>query len=281
MVCAKEHGNYRCGICAPCRDLKRREWIARLLLEMRYSKEAYFLTLTYDNDQVPRVGPDNPNMTLYPEHVTKYLKRLRKHGLQFRYFYVGEYGDRTHRPHYHCLLYFARPAPAELEDVLQSKWRKGFIKLDELNDARIGYIAGYTTKKLVKSHQDYEAEGIHPEFARMSRNPGIGMAYVHEASRRYTDTRSGTLVLDQRGDISTQVRINGTVYPLSRTITGKIRTQLELESRHSDRKRVAIANGCDERYWIDTIPSDKQRLAARTYNDSAVRRIRTKNKGTL
>lgn len=61
-----------------------------------------FLTLTYNNENLPKHG-------VFKEEVQLFLKRLRisldrlhyKHNL--RYFACAEYGSKSKRPHYHML----------------------------------------------------------------------------------------------------------------------------------------------------------------------------------
>lgn len=97
-----------CGQCIECRKQKAREWANRILMESKYHDSNYFLTLTYDEDHVPRsVSPASGQtvLTLCPEHLTLFWKRLRKAGFSFRYFAAGEYGDVTFRPHYHAIVF--------------------------------------------------------------------------------------------------------------------------------------------------------------------------------
>lgn len=64
----------------------------------------YFLTLTYNNEHLPKCG-------IFKEEIQLFLKRLRikldrlniSHNL--RYVAVGEYGSKSKRPHYHMILW--------------------------------------------------------------------------------------------------------------------------------------------------------------------------------
>ena len=42
-----------CGKCIACRKAKTREWTLRMLHELDTSDDACFLTLTYDDDNLP------------------------------------------------------------------------------------------------------------------------------------------------------------------------------------------------------------------------------------
>lgn len=173
-----------CGQCIHCRANRRREWVHRILLEMREHEFNTFLTLTYDNDYLPKDG------SLNPKHLTDFFKRLRKSsGYPLRYFAVGEYGEETQRPHYHIALFghpncnYGRTRPRAVCCSICTKvrriWGKGNVLLGELNDHSAAYTAGYILKKMT-NEDDKRLEGRYPEFARMSRKPGIGATCVDE-----------------------------------------------------------------------------------------------------
>lgn len=43
-----------CGKCIGCRLDYSRQWADRLMLELQYHDSAYFITLTYNDDHVPK-----------------------------------------------------------------------------------------------------------------------------------------------------------------------------------------------------------------------------------
>lgn len=102
-----------CGKCQGCLIDKSRDWANRLLLEMQYHRSAYFVTLTYDEDHVPRsyypdpeTGEAQPSLTLSKRDFQLFMKRLRKrHVSLIRFFACGEYGPQTFRPHYHAIIF--------------------------------------------------------------------------------------------------------------------------------------------------------------------------------
>lgn len=161
---------------------------------------SWFLTLTYDDDHVPE------NQSLDWRHVQLFLKRLRKaHApAKIRFFACGEYGERTRRPHYHlCLFGTSFPdmtphakSPAGFQlwksAELSELWSKGFCSIGHLSVDSAQYCAGYINKKIIaseKSPSKYrehyarvnpatgEVHFVKPEFAVMSRNPGIGKTW--------------------------------------------------------------------------------------------------------
>ena len=92
---------YGCGQCLPCRINKKRVWTHRIMLESSLHTDNAFVTLTYSDENLPKDG------SLVPRHVQLFLKKVRKEiePARLRFFCVGEYGDRTQRPHYHVALF--------------------------------------------------------------------------------------------------------------------------------------------------------------------------------
>jgi len=167
--------NRPCGYCEACRLTYRQTWAARIQLEAQCHAENIFVTLTYDQDHLP----DPPQ--LVPDHLSAFVKRLRARfaPLQFRFFACGEYGSRTLRPHYHVVL-FGLPCNAEVERQVLSAWGAGHVSISQLSPARASYVAKYVCKDI--SDDDKLPEGYQREFARMSRNPGIGAGFIVAAA---------------------------------------------------------------------------------------------------
>ena len=107
-----------CGKCIPCLINRKRKWIIRCCHEMEVSSNTWFVTLTYDEENLPS------DRKLRPDHFTNFVKSLRYYlgsNRRCRYFGCGEYGSETHRPHYHLILFFpAAMSFDSLNSVLQS-----------------------------------------------------------------------------------------------------------------------------------------------------------------
>lgn len=143
---------------------RRRLWQARIYLESCCHSSNTFLTLTYSDDNLPEGG------TLVPRHYQLFLKSLRKSiaPATVRYYFVGEYGSQTARPHYHAAIFGLGP-----EFDYSRFWSHGFVYPGLLTPESAQYIAGYVMKKMTNpDHPDLD--GRYPEFARMSLKPGIG-----------------------------------------------------------------------------------------------------------
>lgn len=145
-----------------------------MMLESFKHEHCSFVTLTYSDDHLPEGG------TLVPKHTQDWLKRLRFElaPRKLRYFLVGEYGDQSWRPHYHAALFGVGLDDAE---VVDRTWGLGYTYTGDLNSKSAMYVTGYVSKKMTSKDDDRCIyNGIHPEFARMSRKPGIGAVAVDD-----------------------------------------------------------------------------------------------------
>lgn len=184
-----------CGHCLGCRIDYSRTWANRMVLELKDNPSAIFLTLTYNNDHVPR--SDNGNMTLCVRDCQLFFKRLRKaHPYQkIRYYLAGEYGPKNLRPHYHAIVYGL--SISDFLDVrikgknklgqlyytseyLESIWGNGYILFSPVTYRTCAYVARYTLKKHYGDSGYYVKRGVLPEFSLCSRKPGIGMLHAYE-----------------------------------------------------------------------------------------------------
>lgn len=116
-----------------------RQWAVCCALEAKQWQHNYFVTLTYDDFNVPlrehckvdkftgEVTDLNNVMTLLPDHLKAFLKRLRTNAERqldhqgIRFFACGEYGPLNMRPHYHLIL-FNCPLP----DLVLEKYANGY-----------------------------------------------------------------------------------------------------------------------------------------------------------
>lgn len=228
-----------CGKCFACQMRKRKDMTIRLCHERKMANAACFLTLTYDDDHLPTTNwfglydkrkmydhglGELPEMTLLPADVQLFMKRLRRYLTyrpkrsvrdycpNIRYFAVGEYGGKTHRPHYHIIIFGWKPSDAKfffrrgshdicLSPTLQRLWKFGFSSVCDVDAGVSRYCARYVTKKydsaLHKDDRDYYA-GVRritvPEFILQSvRNGGIGATWLKVYA---TEIRDGKVAVD-------------------------------------------------------------------------------------
>lgn len=207
-----------CGQCLPCRITKRQEWAGRIAIEALNYEENWFITLTYDGENLPTGGG------LHKPDLQKFIKRLRNNVGSFRYFAVGEYGEQgTRRPHYHAIIFGLSSNLFDAES-LSSIWGKGFVDLKPFTYGRAEYVANYTTKKLASFEGRPTAD--HPKvFTVMSLKPAIGSWILPRMAEKIrTSSERCVSVGDQEieFDAVQTVRINGRTFPLGRTLKTKL-----------------------------------------------------------
>ncbi|WNK14760.1 MAG: replication initiator protein [Microvirus sp.] len=196
-----ELAEVQCGQCADCRIEKGRQWAIRCQHEAQMHQANAFITLTYDEEHIPA------DHSLDVREWQLFAKKLRNELGPFRFMHVGEYGELEQRPHYHALIFgqafdgdreCVRVDPGNGRRYYQSKtlerlWGKGFHDLQELAPESVSYVCKYALKKVLGTsdeaeelrRQRYErvdAETgetwmVKPEYATMSRRPGIGTTW--------------------------------------------------------------------------------------------------------
>lgn len=188
-----------------------------MLLESLKHGDSSFVTLTYDDTHLPEGG------SLVLRDLQTFLKRLRFHihPRRLRYYAVGEYGEKTHRPHYHAAVF---GLGREYGPLIQSCWAKGFTMTGDLTKDSAQYIAQYVTKKMHRP-DDPRLEGRFPEFARMSRNPGIGFTALEEVADTLS-TEHGCNYLEKNLDVPDALKHGGKNWPLGRYLKGKLREKM-------------------------------------------------------
>lgn len=205
-----------CGKCIGCRLDNSRDWANRGYLESIYSKNNYFVTLTYDENHI--VIPEELEFegityteteeitwkgTLIPSHLKTFINTLRKifereyNHTDIRYVACGEYGGEGKRPHYHLIL-FNCPFPVESfynprinwekntyyqNEIIERAWTKGISNITEASWNTIAYVSRYITKKINGTNSElyYTIQGQdQKEFFRASNRPGIGFQYYED-----------------------------------------------------------------------------------------------------
>lgn len=223
---------YACGQCLPCRINRRRLWTHRMILESMKHGDSCFVTLTYDDDHLPE------GSTLVPKDTQDFLKRLRwcLEPRKLRYFLVGEYGDETQRPHYHAAFFGIGVTDASL---INEAWGKGHTFTGVLTEDSAQYVAGYVCKKMTNK-DDPRLKGRYPEFARMSRRPGIAAVAIDEIAN-VLDTKYGKELVAETGDVPQSLKYGRKSMPLGRYLRGKLREKLGAAEEFKTRAKEAYA----------------------------------------
>lgn len=133
------------------------------------------------------------------------MKRLRKStGKKLRYFHCGEYGPKNLRPHYHAIIFnldFDDKVPwmekegkiTYTSDTLEKIWGMGFCTTSDVTFQSANYVAQYCMKKVTGEQAEThyvrtdpetgEQFSVIPEYATMSRRPGVGHAWIQKHRR--------------------------------------------------------------------------------------------------
>jgi len=183
-----------CLKCSECCKDYYTEWATRGSRELMMWDSSLFITLTYNNENLPK------DHSLDKKHVQDFIKRLKKHfgsskSNPIRQLYCGEYGAQTSRPHYHAILFnldlFDKKPFRKTEQghqvytsrTLTALWGKGHAEFGFADAAAIAYICKYVLKKVPRGEQAKTARiiridgrdiEVRHEFIEPSRNPGLG-----------------------------------------------------------------------------------------------------------
>lgn len=189
-----------CRKCIECLVNETSQWTTRVMLEASlYSKNCY-VTLTYNEDNLPQGG------LLLKKDYQDFFKRLRKRldVEHIRYFGCGEYGSKKNRPHFHFIIFNFMPDDLEyfftdkdghkyyksaflqrvwsVEKIIDGKKKYfpiGFVLVSNVSERDIRYCCKY----LQKLREDYTELPVKP-FLAMSRKPAIGYNALTEKMLR-------------------------------------------------------------------------------------------------
>ena len=135
-----------------------------------------------------------------PEFLDKEKEEPNPDFTKLRFFHGAEYGDELARPHHHACIFGHDFTDKEIfheeegiityySKTLESLWGNGFCTTSDLTIESAAYVARYCLKKInasqtspEKYHEHYnttcfttgEIQTKLPEYATMSRQPGIG-----------------------------------------------------------------------------------------------------------
>ncbi len=231
-------GHVTCGQCLNCRIDRQREWTCRILLESKFYAETSFVTLTYNDESIPKLVDDQGNVsfTLSKSHLETFIHnfrdRYRHMDGRFRFFACGEYGMEENRPHYHLIVF---GLGQQWGDLIEKTWGKGFITISEIIPQRAAYVAQYTLKKNWKWLKT-QHHAIYPEFSAQSRMPGVGainccMKYLEDLQM----SREGAEYIATTSDVVKCIQLDGKLLPLGNYLRKKLRDRCGVSQLRSKR----------------------------------------------
>lgn len=188
-----------CGQCISCRLSKAQDWATRVMNETRLHDDNWFITATYSDAFLPSDG------SLNEDHHTLFMKKLRHMAEpnRIRFLMCGEYGEEFGRPHFHYIVH-GLPLPdlrhhsgtdnheLGVSKQLEEVWGMGHIPVARVTHESAAYVASYTLKRVTGERAEnyirpHPLTGqpfrVRPEFARMSRRPGLGAGWLDQWGR--------------------------------------------------------------------------------------------------
>lgn len=169
-----------CGRCPSCLKAYSKQWSVRLMLESLFHEDMCFITLTYSDENLPG------DHRVHKDELQRFMKRLRiaYPDKIIRYFGCGEYGEQTHRPHYHMILFGINfddgqavsfnelKQPVKDSPKLLKIWKLGHVSVGEVTPESCAYVARYSLKKKITLNKEKD-----DSFIMMSTHPGLGSAF--------------------------------------------------------------------------------------------------------
>ena len=204
-----------CGKCYECQNVKRAEWAFRAKEELRDRPNAYFVTLTYNDKNLPSlvIDDDHEINVVWKPHTSEFIKswqkylaenygiwnykyytktlangatysnRVKKYSYKplMRYYISAEYGSNNHRPHYHGLFFLPNGVDIQIDKftaLCRELWSYGNVDVQRVTRANINYVQ----KHQVKVDAGNLLQQIYaPIYSTMSRyNGGIGVSYLNK-----------------------------------------------------------------------------------------------------
>jgi len=216
-----------CGKCLKCLTKRKAGWSFRLTEEKRAAFSSYFITLTYNDKNLPW-GDGVPSID--KNHHFEFIKNLKELESEkalssrgyiskeefdrrylkipergkLRYYGISEYGDQFSRPHWHYILFNVRDI-ASITNAWRNSMRndegekiyldsKGKIDIDhDVNVNNIDYVLKYMIK--IQNPDDYEKKAKEVSFY----SKGLGNAAADEAFINSIRVPERNQVLSARG----------------------------------------------------------------------------------
>lgn len=261
-----------CGKCSPCRKTAGRNKAILAQKEGLTHEKSCFITLTYRTENLPAGGA--LDRSHWQAFAKRFRERLRDYGHPpIRFFYCGEYGTKSLRPHFHALVYgydfsadrkrFKGSGERTLyrSRELESLWTFGHSSIGSVTYASAAYVASYIVKKSTKHAERIKLANLPPEFARGSNY--LGRAWLRKF---YKDVYPGA------GKSS--IRIGNARVPPPKQFD---RYLSEIDpARYADvlkKRRFDLAEKKAETVdlpigeWLDRMKEVKRARKARQYND--------------
>ena len=241
-----------CGKCDYCKQQKLDGIVQRLQFEFDSTYQTLFVTYTYDDDHVcqnlsksdAKTMISDLKNTLNRAYGTWKDGRLAS-SFKFKYFLVGEYGEKRGRVHMHLLLFLPKSVDWHL---IQSSNRFGYIcDIQVAGKGSLYYVAEYCVKSLV-SDDNVQYQGKSDPFYLQSN--GIGISFVNSRLGKSLRMANSYEYRDAKGykHILPKYLRNKTFdYFQRQAISDKIADELRSRQPHSVQDRNLLLDNLDKK----------------------------------
>lgn len=257
---SKKAGTVPCGRCLACRINRAKEWSIRLVHESFYHEDSMFVTLTYDDDQLP--------LELDPREAQLFIKRLRKHlgNRKIKYYITGEYGDTTDRCHLHAIIFNlglgdhklqkSKNGYQILEGPLSKAWHKGFIFGGTVTPDSTRYVAEYIQKKMY----GLPAKDRPQPYALMSQGLGKEWMLEHEEYLR----------------TNLKITFQGKEFPIPKYYREKLELKEDIQLANAFYRQQKLSHYDNKYQWSDVVEAKRAHRVQSNKNLEAFKNIRRK-----
>ena len=130
-----------CGKCMECRKQIQRQWLVRMSEELRQEPNAYFITLTIDDNSYNKLS-NTYKITDNNEIATKAIRKQT--GKSIKHWFITELGhEKTERLHLHGIIWGLGNGKKVTDN-----WKNGITFTGNfVNEKTINYITKYMTKE--------------------------------------------------------------------------------------------------------------------------------------
>lgn len=185
-----------CSKCTECISKRALEWATRVKHELSLHDEACFITLTYNDENLPPIEDWKKNFGVFHDKLQKKLKK------RIRFIVSHEYGSKTFRPHHHAILFGWNPPNQKLlkqtkkgvniytSTYLEDLWKKGFSSIGQANEKTAYYIASYAIKGNSHNYNNPitgECQTF-KDSMQTSKRPAIGADFFDSNSRQLVNS---------------------------------------------------------------------------------------------
>ena len=185
-----------CGKCTECISKRAIEWATRARHEISTHSENSFITLTYNEENLPSILVVKTEFQKFIKKLRKFLKR------PIRYMVSHEYGTNTFRPHHHAIIFGYNPKNQKFlkntkkgeklytSNEMEKLWTHGFHSIGIANEKTAYYIAAYS----LKGKKHYLPDATTGEFIQVSdcmdcsKRPAIGYNFYSENYQQLIDS---------------------------------------------------------------------------------------------